>query len=118
MNYNTFNVIKRIAKYFVILYIFSIILIIITKIFDNRIINNINNFLKNDIKVLYISDKKNYFNDTIELFKKYDIEYMYIDNSKYSNIEISNLKKLVNEKEINNVIILYNNGKKIDSLIN
>lgn len=118
MNYNTFNVIKRIAKYFVILSIFSIILIIITKIFDNRIINNINNFLKNDIKVLYISDKKNYFNDAIELFKKYDIEYMYIDNSKYSNIEISNLKKLVNEKEINNVIILYNNGKKIDSLIN
>ena len=59
MNYNTFNLIKRIAKYFVILSIFSIISIIIKKIFDNRIINNINNFLKNDIKVLYISDKKN-----------------------------------------------------------
>ena len=71
MNKGNFKHIKNISIgiFFVLLIIIFFYLLLSTR--DNDLVKNIKEFKKNDIKVLYISDKKHYSNYPIELFEKY-----------------------------------------------
>lgn len=99
---------------FILLIAIFIVLLVFTR--DSERIIDIIDFIKTDTKVLYVNnnDNKSY---PIDLLKKYDIAYLEIDSSKLSVFEIKKLKEIINTKDINNSLIIYENGKIIDSLI-
>ena len=117
MNSNTFSAIKKIIKIFIILSVFSIALILISYFLDNKVIKDIKEFTKSGTKVLYITEKNKYSEKPIELLKKYEVDYQYINSSNLSSIEKKKIKKIINTKKIDNVIIIYNNGKIKDVLL-
>ena len=110
--------VKSNISLFIILMILLVIffsLLILTK--DNSLIKNVKKFIESDTKVLYISNKKNYKEYPIDLFEKYEINYLYIDIDKLTNVEENKLEKIINSKNISNIIIIYNNGKIVDAII-
>lgn len=104
-----------IGIFFVLLVIVFFYLLLTTR--DNDLVKNIKEFKETDIKVLYISDKKHYSNYPIELFKKYEIDYLYVNSSKLSNIEKTKIEKITNSSYFSNIIVIYNNGKIVDAII-
>ena len=116
MKQNTFSAIKKLLKIFISLALFSIALILISYFLDNKVIKDIKEFTKSGTKVLYISEKKNYSEKPIELLKKYEVEYEYINSSNFSSIEKKKLTKIIRMKDINNVIVIYKDGKVLDTL--
>lgn len=84
---------------------------------DNKLVNDIKDYIEDDIKILYITNKENYSNYPIKLFEKYDIDYMYIESTNLSKFEIKRIEKIINTKYISNVIAIFNNGKIIDAII-
>ena len=111
---------KIIKKIFIIT-IFIILLIIFFSFLisnrDNKLINNIKKYIASDIKILYITDKNNYSRYPIELFKKYDINYVYINSTNLSNIEKNKMEKLINSKYLSNIIVIFEDGKIVDAII-
>lgn len=117
MNKNTFDIVKKtlIILFFIILIAVFIILLVASA--DNKFIKNIKEFTKDDTKVLYISSKDKYSDYPIKLFNKYDIEYLYIDSTDLSNFEKTKIEKIINSKHLSNIIIIFNEGKIIDTII-
>ena len=72
----------------ILLLIIFFSLLFLTK--DNKLIKDIKEYIKKDTKVIYIANKKNYDNYPIDIFKKYDINYMYINSTNLSKFEKSN----------------------------
>ena len=91
------------------------LLLIETK--DNKLIKDIKDYISTDIKVLYISNDDNYYDYPIEMFKKYDISYLYINSSKLSKFEKTKIEDIINSKYLSNIIVIFDNGKKIDAII-
>ena len=118
MGYNTFEKFKNSAKIFIMIFVFAIILFVLTHVTNNISIKNIKDFVSEVTKVLYISDSENYSSEIVEFFNKYDADYMYIDISKYSKMEQISLKKLIKEDNLKNIIIVFKNGNKLDMVLN
>lgn len=118
MNNNTFELIK---KFLVIVFILVLILFIVVLLIfmpNKKTINEINQFIKTNTKVLYITNEDNYSQYPIELLKKYEVEYMYFDSSKLVNYEKTEIKKIINTNNLDNVVSIFKDGKLVDSLIN
>ena len=117
MGKDKLKVIKKILLIviFIILLIVFFSLLIITK--DNGLIKNIKEYVKVDTKVLYISDKKNYNKYPIELFKQYEVNYMYINSNKLSQIEKSKLERIINSKYLSSIIVVFKDNKIVDAII-
>ncbi|MBQ2947128.1 MAG: hypothetical protein IJE04_04695 [Bacilli bacterium] len=98
-----------------ILLVIFFLLLLFTK--DNSLIKDVKKFIQTDTKVLYISNKNNYNEYPIDLFKKYDINYLYIDSNKLTNVEETKLEKIINSKYLSNIILIYSNGKILDAII-
>ena len=69
-----------IGIFFSLLVIIFLYLLLSTR--DNDLVKNIKEFVKIDTKVLYISDKDNYSDYPVDLFKKYEVDYLYVDSTK------------------------------------
>lgn len=117
MKESTFDLIKKIILgiIFSALLVIFVTLLILTM--DNKFIKDIKNYVKTDTKVLYISNKKKYEDYPIKLFKKYDIDYKYIDSEKLSKFEKTKLKKIINNNDLSSIIVIYDSGKIKDALI-
>lgn len=114
---DNFKVIKRISVIiiFILLLIIFFWLLIVTS--DNKLIKNIKEYIKTDVKILYITDKKNYLKYPIDILKKYDIDYFYINSDNLSKIEKSKLEKIINSKYLSNILVIFENGKIKDAII-
>ena len=84
---------------------------------DNKRIRDIEDFISNDVRVLYVtSNKKN--NYPTKLLTKYGIEYLDIDSSELTIFERKKLKKIINNNNIDNILVIYDKGTIIDTLEN
>ena len=106
----------------VFIIVISILLLIIffsfiIKIKNDKIINDIKEYIKEDTKIIYISDYDNYSKYPIELFKKYDIDYFFINSDNLSNIEKIKLRKIINSNYLSNIIVIFENGIIKDAII-
>jgi len=90
-------------------------LLLLTK--DNSLIKDIKKFIESDTKLLYISNNKNYNDYPIDLFKKYEVNYLYIDSDKLTKVEETKLEKIINSKYLTSMIVIYNNGEIVDAII-
>lgn len=98
---------------FCILVISFISLLIFT--IDSKKIKEIEEFIKADVKILYVTPvKKN--NYITKILEKYDIEYMNIESSKLSVFELKKLEEITNNRNLNNILVIYKNGKFVKSL--
>ena len=117
MNSNTFDLLKKIATvivFIVLVAVFSMLLIL-TK--DDKFVKSVKQFIKTDTKVLYISNKKNYSEYPIKILDKYEINYKYINSSRLSRFEKNKIQRLVNNKDLSNIIIVFESGKIKDALL-
>lgn len=117
MNSNTFDLLKKIVTsiIFVILVAVFSTLLILTK--DDKFVKNIKQFIKTDTKVLYITNKKNYSEYPIKLLDKYEINYKYINSSKLSRFEKNKIQRIVNNKDLSNIIVVFESGEIKDALL-
>ena len=117
MKKDNFKVMKRfsIIILFILLLITFFSLLFATR--DNNVIKKIKEHVKIDTKVLYITDEENYLRYPIDLFEKYEIEYLYINSDNLSRIEKSKLEKIINSKYLSNIIVIFNNGEIKDAII-
>ena len=110
--------IKRIVS---IVFIFVLLLIILLSFIlftrNSNLLNNVKEFIKNDTKAIYISDQANYSDYPINIFKKYEIDYLYIDSTKISKRETKKIQEIVNSNYFSNIIIIFNNGEIVDAII-
>ena len=113
---NTFNLKKYIG---IIIFIFILILFIWLLIYtkDNKLIDSIKQFVKEDTKVLYISNEYNYSNYPITLFNKYEINYLYVKTDNLSKVDKRKLKNIINSEYLNNIVIIFKDGKVKDAII-
>lgn len=118
MKENTFTIIKKVLN--IVIFIIIVIVFVILLMFssDNNKISVIQEFIKNDVKVLYISDELNYSDYPIELFKKYEIEFLNINSDELNIFEKSKIEKIINSQYLSDIIIIYQNGKIIDKIVN
>ena len=83
----------KVKNNIVLLIILSVLLVIFFSLLfftkDNSLIKDVKKFVEADIKVVYISSKENYKEYPIELFKKYEINYLYIDSDTKEFIKAS-----------------------------
>ena len=117
MKKNTFDIVKKfwLVILFVVVFIVFIALLIASS--DNKIINDIKEFISDNTKVLYISNNKNYSDYPIKLLNKYDIEYMYVNSEKLSQFEKTKIENLINSKYLSNIIVIFKDGEIIDAII-
>lgn len=101
--------------FFSILVIVFISLLIFTS--SSKTIKEIKQFVKTDDKVLYISDGTKNSDEIIKLMNKYDVYYLEIDSSKLNLFERKKIEKLTNTKYLNDVAVIFKNGKVKDALI-
>ena len=115
--YSIFKSLNKIFYYlaFIITIIVFFSLLFITR--DNKLINNVKDFIEKDEKILYISNEKKYKNYPVKLFKKYDIDYLYVDSTNISKVEKKKLQKIINSTYLNNIIVIFNNGEVVDAII-
>ena len=117
MKVSTFDLIKKIVVgivFSIIVIVFALLLILTM---DDKFIKNIKSFIKEDIKVLYISNKENYNDYPIEILNNYEINYKYINSEKLSSFEKTKLEKIINNKDLSNIIVIFDSGKIKDALI-
>lgn len=116
MKNNTFDIKNKIYLIilFILLAVFSVLLV---KISNDENTENIKDFIQNDIKVLYVSDEHNYSNYPIKLFKKYEIQYMYLDITNLTKFEQVSIEKIIKTKNLKKTIAIFNNGDLVDILI-
>lgn len=111
----------KVAKKVLITIVITLLLVIFFSLLintsTNNFINKIKNYTENGIKVLYISDKNNYRSYPIELFNKYDVDYMYINSLNLSNLEKSKLSKLINSQYLSDIIVVFKDGIVSDAII-
>lgn len=111
----------KVRNNIVLLIILGILLVIFFSLLfltkDNSRIKDIKKFIQTDTKILYISNKKNYKEYPIDLFEKYEINYLYIDSDKMKTVEENKLEKIINSKYLSNIIVIFNNGEIVDAII-
>lgn len=117
MKNNTFVNINKIFKIIIFIIILIIFIIPIIKVKNNDFIKNINEFIQDGTKVLYITDEKNYSDYPINIFKKYEIDYLYLDSTNFSKYEKSKLEKIINSKYLTDIIVIYEDGEIVDAII-
>ena len=100
---------------FILLVIIFFLLLLVTK--DDNHIKEIKQFIKDETKVLYIVDEKYYSDYPIEIFEKYDIDYLYINSTKLSKIEQNKIENIINSKYLSSIIVIFNNGEIVDAII-
>lgn len=109
------------AKKIILATLFSLIILIfiVLAIFtiDNKRIRDIEEFISNDIRVLYVTTEKDK-DYPVELLKKYVIEYLKIDSSQLTIFEKKKIKKIIKCNNLENTIVVYINGKIVDTLKN
>ena len=117
MNRSTFESIKKYMPIILIgiLTIIFIVLLILTR--DDKFIKNVKEFIRTDTKVLYITNKKNYNKYPIKILDKYEINYKYIDSSKLSSFEKSKIENIINNRDLSNIIVIFEDGKIKDALL-
>lgn len=117
MKKNTFGF-KKIKWLIILVALLSIAFVyLLIKTEDSKIIKDIKEFVSIDTKVLYISSKKEYSSYPVELFNKYEIDYLYVNSDKLNNFEKNKLERFINSKYLNNIIVIYKGGKIIDAII-
>ena len=99
---------------FVLIFVFFVMLL---KTSDSSFIKNLKDQIKIDTNAIYITDGKNYKEDPINVLKKYDIPYKYINSDKLNSIEKSKLQKIINNKYLTNIIVIFESGKVKDAII-
>lgn len=117
MKKSTSSKFKQISKIFILLLLVITLVALIVITTDNKHIKNIKEFINEDTKVLYITNKNKYSKYVRNLFDKYDAKYMYIDSSSLSNIEKKKIEKIVNNNNLSNLIVIFENGEIKGSLI-
>ena len=117
MRESAFDLAKKIILgiMFSVLVVIFVTLLILTM--DDKFIKDIKVFVKNDTKVLYIANNKNYDKYPESIFKKYDINYKYVNSDKLSKFEKTKLEKIVNSKHLSNIIVIFDSGKVKDAII-
>lgn len=106
-------------------YIFGVLFTLLTLIFlillisirDSKTIVEMKEFVKTDTKVIYITDGKKDSRYLTNILNKYEVNYLEFDSSKLSLFERKKIEKIVNSKYLNDIIVVYKNGKIQDALI-
>lgn len=117
MKANTFDVIKKILRIVIFLSIVIIFILLLIASSDSKRIKNIKSFIKDGTKVLYITNNMEYSEYPIELFDKYEIDYMYISSNDINSFEKSKLEDIINSKHLSNSIVVFKNGELIDTIL-
>ena len=117
MGKDNFKVIKNITLIiiFILLVIIFFSLLFATK--DSKLVSNIKEYIKTDTKVLYITNETNYSEYPIQIFEKYDTDYLYVDSTNLSKFEKSKIEDIINSKYLSNIIVIFNNGEIKDAII-
>lgn len=118
MKNNIFDILKMFLTFIFVTFLIILFVILFVNLYDNKLINNIEDFTKSGTKILYISNKENYSEYSIELLDKYEVDYLYIDSTSLSGFEKTKIKEIIGSKEINNTLVIFKNGKIIDILKN
>lgn len=113
--------IKKLRKLALIGFLFAFCVIILFVFLNthtsNKFILELKNIIGTDIKILYLYDNQNYN----ELFEKslesYDIDYYSFNTSYINNKKEKKLKRFANSNYINNIVLIYKNGKIVDAII-
>lgn len=82
---------------------------------DSNKIVEVKEFIKNNQVVLYLSKDSN-LKYSFEVLENYDIDYLNVDINSLNIFERIKLKKIVNNQYLNNTIVIYENGKILDTL--
>ena len=101
--------------FFSILVLIFLCLLVFTR--DSKIISDINEFIKTETKVLYISNGNKDSKNLINLLKKYDVNYLEVDSAKLNFFETKKVENIVNSKYLNDIIVIFENGEVKDALI-
>lgn len=117
MKNNTFDIMKMFFMFVFVTFLIAIFIVLLVMSSDNKLIDSINEFTRSDTKVLYFSNNKNYSKYPIELFDKYDIEYLYINTDDLSKFEEKKIKQLIDNTNLHDIIIIFKEGKLIDSIV-
>ena len=92
----------------------AIVLAILT--IDNKKIRDIEEFISSDVRVLYVTSKKNDY--PIKLLTKYGIEHLESDSPELTFFERKKIRKIIKTRNIESALVIYNNGEIIDTLEN
>lgn len=84
---------------------------------DSGKIKEIKEFVKTDIKVVYVSNDKSNSKYPKEILNKYGVNYLEVDSSKFNVFERKKLENIVNSKYLNNILVIFESGKIKDALI-
>lgn len=117
MRESAFDLAKKIILgiMFSVLVVIFVTLLILTM--DDKFIKNIKDFVKTDTKVLYIANNDNYNKYPETILKKYEINYKYINSSKLSKFEKTKLGNIINNKDLSNIVVVFESGKVKDAII-
>lgn len=116
MKFNTFEIAKKIITITIVLMAIVIVVLLIL-LLNTKQMKNVKEFVKDGTKVLYITNSEKYSKYPINLFEKYEIDYLYINIDESNGIEKSRLKKIVNGKYLYNMIAVFKNGKLLDYIV-
>ena len=117
MGKGNFKEIKYVLLTLILIILIIIFFYILIKLKDDNLIKDIKDYISSDIKVIYITDKENYSKYPIELFKKYDVDYLYINSDNLSNIEKIKIKKIINSNYLSNIIAVFEDSIIKDAII-
>lgn len=117
MGNNALVIVKKVFVFILIISLLFLSALFLRNLLDNKLIDNVKEFVQTDTKIIYITNEDYYSSIPIDYFKKYDIDYMYINSDNLSIIEKNKLKKIINNKYLTNIIEIYENGKIKDTLI-
>lgn len=84
-------------------------LVLMVMTIDSKKISDIKEFIKTDVKVLYISNDKN-LNYPVEILDKYSIDYLKIDSNHLTLFERKKIKKIIDNNNLSNILVIYVNG--------
>ena len=114
---DNYKVIKHVSLIILFILLLIVFFYLLAATRDDKVIKDIKEYIKTGNKIIYISDKNNYSKYPIELFERYDIDYYYINSDNLSSIEKTKLEKIINSSYLSNIIIIYENGKIKDAII-
>ncbi len=108
---------KRII--YIILFSLLVLLFVVLLAFtvDNKKIREISEFVTDDTRILYITENSESDYQS-KVLNKYGISYLKINSAELSIFEKKKLKKIIDKNNLKNVMVIFNNGKIVDTLEN
>lgn len=106
---------KRIIYIILFSLLILIFLVLVYLTIDGKQIREIKDFVRTDIKVLYVMEDES-LNYPIEIMDKYSIDYLKINNNELTIFERKKLEKIIDSKNIKNALVIYENGQVKDKL--